>query len=147
MKKNKLLFITATLLALLMLLSSCGTVSNVTKLLNAEYAPYDDVYNETSAISELTGYSVLPEYSNSNFVVLSSGNAPTISYKIFSLNSQKVIATFTNTLVDKVITTYTFTLYSECPLILVTKTESKQIDTVISDENDSLDDIIDQIIK
>lgn len=135
MKKTKLLLLIAALLVFVTMLNACGTISSVNKFLNKDYNPLEDVYKSESAVSELTGYKVLN--SNESFVIFYSDASEILSYKIFSLEANRIIATFTTT--DSL---YTFDLYDTAPLLLVAQT-AKQEDSSAEDIVNGIDAVID----
>lgn len=95
MKKTRLLWLAAVLLLSAMILSSCGSVSSVTKILNKDYDPSADVFTKEAIISELAGYSVAD--ANGEFVLLENQTDTALSRKIFSFRAEKVILTLAST--------------------------------------------------
>ena len=141
MKKTKLFLLVAAMLVFAMLLTSCGSVA-MNLILNEEYDPSADVYSESESISELKGYSILtnrvevgwdydaeePIYETENVandefvvfvkvVVAEDESSSTVSYKVLSLRTGDVVATFAKDKAD-----YDFTLYDGAPMFQVKET-------------------------
>ncbi len=137
MKKTKLLLLIATLLAVATVFCSCGTtVSSVNKFLNKDFDPKSDVYNDASTVSELVGYSIVK--SNEEFVIFRSIYLTNVTYKVFSMNASKVIATFADS--ESV---FAFKLFDYVPVVIVAKaTKTDDIEgTLGEDLGDMLDGI------
>ncbi len=99
MKKSRILLLVSALLVLAMMLSSCGNaVSGVGKYLNEAYDPSVDVYAQANDLAELEGYSINESILNDDFVVFSlidpDPAAAKITYKLLSMHTGKVVATF-----------------------------------------------------
>ncbi len=113
MKKTRIVLLTAILLTVVMLMTSCASVG---KVLNKKYDVAADVYSSNVILSELTGYEPI-EY-NGEFILFRSTDGVTVSNKVFSMNSATVVATFADTAF-----TYDIDLYEGLPVFTVTKTE------------------------
>ncbi len=122
MKKTKLCLMLATVLMLAMLLTSCGgTVSSVEKFLNVDYDTSSDVLDEFTAATELTGYS-LAEI-NDEFAIFTKVKDETITYKIVSMRTGKVVQSIAETK-----TVCTFALSNNAPVVFVTKVKTLDTD-------------------
>lgn len=137
MKKAKLLLVIAALLVCVTVLNACGTISSVNKFLNKDYDPLEEVYKSSGSLSELTGYDVLK--ANDSFVIFHSQTAESVSYKVFSLTANKIIATFAAT--DSL---FSFELYTAAPILMVTKT-AKQQNASVADIVDGVDAVVDVV--
>ena len=95
MKKIKSISLLALLLTLVVVLVSCGvgTVS-LSKILNAEHDPSEDVYVTSKALAELNGYTMTK--ANDSFVLFTSSSASLTTYKVLSLESGEILNTFTD---------------------------------------------------
>jgi len=134
MKKLKLISIVCAALCLVLLCTSCGKVKPavLSDYLNEDYTFEEKNLSSSLNMVDFEGYKVI-KY-NSHFVVLNkityaspeailanpdlADAAPTVSYKIFSLDSGKAIANY-----DGICA---FKLYDNAPMILVAKS---QLDT------------------
>lgn len=130
MKKAKLLLAVAALLICVTLLNACGTISSVNKYLNKDYSPLEEIYKSESSLSELTGYKILK--SNDSFVIFNSENAGAVSYKVFSMKANRIIATFADTE-----SLFTFDIYDNVPILLVSKS-ANNLDSSVADIVDGL---------
>ena len=122
MKKH--ISLIAAVLCLVMLLASCGATpkAKISDLLNTDYVPTEKVVSSFNQISELDGYDILQ--SNEYFAVFEKTTypdlttdpfaTPTVSYKLFSMISGKVISTFAAKNTE-----YDFTLFDAIPLTIV----------------------------
>ncbi len=116
MRKTKLLALFALVLAMVTALTSCGSVASIDDILNTEYNVSEDVYTKDTVLSELTGYAVVS--SNDEFVLFTSAEGTSISYKVLSLRTGKVVGTFADTAF-----TFVVNLIDEVPAFSVIKTE------------------------
>ncbi len=119
--KRKITIAVAVMLVLVMALSSCGAKgTKIEKILNADYDISADVYGEANNVSELDGYVIDTTKSNTYFLVFTRADVATgsITTKIMSLYTGKVVSTFTTT--DTVL--YTIETFPTTPVYLVTNT-------------------------
>lgn len=133
MKKSKIIMCVSMLLLFAVLLSSCGStkvmpIRNLTKVLNPDYEIDVEPYTFAEEITELKGYTVYGRASDSDdFVVFTKGEAPSITYKVFSYRSNSVILEFT-TSKD---TVYSFGFLRGKPVIIVKKTVTEESDNLL----------------
>lgn len=130
MKKTKILLLVAALLIFVTMFNACGTISSVDKLLNKDYDPSEEVFKSETSISELTGYELVK--SNDSFAIFSTVTDEAVSYKVFSLKANRILATFADTK-----STFEFDLYKDIPMLLVTKTTTNI--------PESVEDLVDEV--
>ena len=107
---KKTLALVAMILCLVMVLASCGNIKSakIDDYLNPDYTPEDVVLKKSNYISEVEGYELAE--TNGSFAVFTKITLPdllanpdaktTVSYKLFSLAANKVIASVAGTNIE-----------------------------------------------
>lgn len=98
MKKTKWVILAASLLTMAILLTSCSSVKPIKtfdQVLEIDYDFEQTIYGSTGPISELDAYSLY--HSNNNIAVFSRGSDTNTEYKVYNIDSQKVILDLSRT--------------------------------------------------
>ena len=124
---KKILALVASILCLVMILASCGSIktAKIEDYLNPEYTPEDIVLKKSNYISELEGYELTE--TNGSFAVFTKITLPnltknpdaktTVSYKLFSIAANKVIASAAGTNIN-----CEFSFDENAPIAIIEKT-------------------------
>ncbi len=129
MKKTKIVSLFLVVVMLLAAFTACGgaadikSASSYKSIYSNKYVPEDEIYNNAKAIRELEGFKVVE--SSEEFVLLASGEAATLTYKVYSYASETVVKTLTSS----VSAVYTVKLCGDMPAFFVTKASVKDVVT------------------
>lgn len=129
MKKAKLISVIAILLLVVMSFNACGATAHVKQFLNKNYNPFENVYTSTATFSDLTNYTILK--SNNNFVIFTYSTENFNSYKVFSMNAKRIIATFADSKYS-----FEFDIFDTVPVLLVSKLLVQRTVSVDDDQED-----------
>ena len=143
--KRKLICLISLLVLLCTLLTSCGSVWSVGKVLNKKYDLSPDIYKTAVDLSELEDY-VYSEKGNYEFAIFYKIEDSNIIHKILSMRNGSVIGTFTNT-AD---TFYGISPVSGTPSFLVSKyvIDTEGIKSLSdTDRKATLSDIVSRLVK
>lgn len=128
--RKRIILAVALLTLLTIAFTSCGSgnigkISNFDKLINPDYDISNKVYKSDKIIPELTGY-VIDDFNDEFVVFVSSEELLNLTYKVLSLRSGTVVATYSDTAF-----TYDISLYYGLPVYTVVKNEIEPKDGTI----------------
>ncbi len=92
--KRKIICLVSVLLILCTLLTSCGSVASLGKVLNKKYDLSPDLYKKATDLADLKGYTFDDSQTSEEFALFYKAEKNNATYKVLSLRSGAIVGTF-----------------------------------------------------